>query len=91
MIDQSHGDLAVFSFQNCSDLLCEKKSSDREKLLLTCHEIIYVIGSYCWTHSKLRYMWCLTISKLIRNINYQKGLSKHCSVKKETKAHFFYN
>ena len=37
--------------------------SDREKLLLTLHEIIYVIGSYWWPHWRLRYMWCLTISK----------------------------
>ena len=40
-------------------------SNDREKLLLTCHEIIYVIGSYWWMHWNLRYIWCLTISKWI--------------------------
>ena len=38
----------------------------------------------------IRYMWCLTISKWIRNMNYQKGLSKHCSVKKETNLNHFF-
>ena len=37
-------------------------SNDPKKLLLTCHEIIYVIGSYWWFHWNLRCIWCLTIS-----------------------------
>jgi hypothetical protein len=46
---------------------CEKKNVlvIEKKLLLTCHEIIYVIGSFWWIYWKLRYMWCLTISKWI--------------------------